>query len=122
MSAANPAPISVEPAAITVTVAHFEIPDGSLVGAGVLPGDTAVCLLNCEVRSDDFVLVHTPEGLQVLQYHPGPGGRVKLQSLEFKNSRRYVYTRDEAVILGRAVQFACQGKPVRLLINLRPIC
>ena len=112
----------VETVSIPATIGHFEMPDNSLCGAGVLPGDTAVVLLNADVQSGDLVLVHTPEGLRVLQYHPAPGERVKLRTLEYKRSRRFVYTREQAVILGRVVQFVCKGKPVPLLVALRPVC
>lgn len=123
MSAAKPAPITFETVNIEATVAHFEVPGGSLHAAGVLAGDTAVVLLNTpDLQPGDFVLVHTPEGLSVLQYHPAPGDRVKLSTLEFKKSRRWTYTRSEAVILGRVVQFACDGKEVQTLVKVRPIC
>ena len=116
------APVTVQLASISVVFAHFEMPDNSLCGAGVLAGDRAVVLLNADIQSGDLVLVHTPEGLRVLQYHATPGDRVKLRTLEFNKSRRFVYTKDRAVILGRAVQFVCKGKPVQLLVELRPVC
>ena len=115
-------PITIEQTSIPAVIAHFEMPDGSLIGAGVLAGDTAVVLLNSEVQSGDVVLVHTPQGLEVLQYHTAPCERVKLRTLEFTRSRKYVYTKKDAVILGRVVQFISNGKPVQLLINLRPVC
>jgi hydrogenase maturation factor len=121
MSATQPAPITIEPASIPVTIAYFEMPDSSLVGAGVLAGDTAVVLLNSDIQSGDVVLVHTPQGLEVLQYHTAPCERVKLRSLEFARSRKYVYTKKDAVVLGRVVQFVYEGKPIQLLINLRPV-
>ena len=122
MSAARPAPVTTYPVSIPATVAHFEMFDNSLVGAGVLKGDTAVVLLDSEVRSEDLVLVHTPEGLQVLQYHSAPAGRVKLRTVEFQKSRRWVYGREDAVILGRVLQFQCGGKVVQTLVALRAVC
>jgi uncharacterized protein YcnI len=123
MSAARPAPINLETVTFQATVAHFEVFDGSLCGAGVLKGDTAVVLLNTpDIQPGDLVLVHTPEGLRVLQYHPAPGDRVKLSTLEFKKSRRWTYTRTDAVVLGRVVQFAWEGKEVQTLVKVRPIC
>ena len=122
MSAVKPALTNIEPTSISVVIAHFEMPDSSMIGAGVLAGDTAVVLLNSEILSGDVVLVHTPQGLEVLQYHTAPSERVKLRTFEFTRSRKYVYTKKDAVILGRVVQFISNGKPVQLLINLRPVC
>jgi hypothetical protein len=123
MSAAKPAPVTFSTVTIEATVAHFEIHDGSLWGTGVLKGDTAVVLLNTpDVRPEDLVLVHTPEGLRVLQYHSAPGGRVKLRTLECARSRQWVYERKDAVVLGRVVQFVCMGKPVQTIVKLRPVC
>ncbi|MGB7923430.1 MAG: hypothetical protein WCF57_09315 [Pyrinomonadaceae bacterium] len=114
--------VTVQPVSIPAVIAHFEMFDSSLIGAGVLAGDTAVVLLNSDVRSGDLVLVHTPQGLEVLQYHTAPNERVKLRTLEFTRSRKHVYTMKDAVILGRVVQFISNGKPVQLLISLRPVC
>ena len=80
-TAHNPKPrpeVEMQPVNIPGTVAYFEIDDGSLMGAGILKGDKAVVLLDCEVQRDDLVLVHVVgEGLRVLRYHTAPGGRVK---------------------------------------------
>ena len=123
MSATKPAPITFEMVTIEATIAYFEIPDGSLWGAGILKGDAAAVLLNTpDVRPEDLVLVHTPEGLRVLQYHDAPGGRVKLRTMECARSRRWVYERKDAVVLGRVVQVVCMGKPVQTLVKLRPVC
>lgn len=123
MSATKPAPITFETVTFEAAVAYFEIPDGSLWGAGILKGDTAVVLLNTpDVLPEDLVLVHTPEGLRVLQYHDAPDGRVKLRTLECARSRKWVYERKDAVVLGRVVQVVCAGKPMQTLVKLRPVC
>ncbi|HYX71706.1 MAG TPA: hypothetical protein VE732_02970 [Nitrososphaera sp.] len=124
MSAAiKPAPIHIQQATLPVTIAHFEMADNSLAGAGVLAGDTAVVLLDSDIQSGDFVLVHiVGEGLQVLQYHSAPAERVKFRTLQFQKSRRWGCKRKDAVILGRVVQFQCDGKVVQTIIELRPVC
>lgn len=123
MSAALKQSIQVQPASIPVTVAHFEMFDNSLAGAGVLQGDTAVILLDSELQSGDFVLVHVlGEGLRVLQYHTAPSSRVKLRTLQYQKSRKWVCKREDVVILGRVVQFQCNGKPVQTIVEIRPVC
>ena len=125
-TAHNPKPrpeVEMQPVNIPGTVAYFEIDDGSLMGAGILKGDKAVVLLDCEVQRDDLVLVHVVgEGLRVLRYHTAPGGRVKLSTMEFARSRQRVYKRDAAVVLGRVVQVQYgAGKVAQTLVPLRPI-
>ena len=124
MSAAiKPAPIHIQQTHLPVTIAHVEIPDNSLAGAGVLAGDTAVIVLDSAIQSGDLVLVHVlGEGLRVLQYHSAPADRVKLRTLQFQKSRKWVCERKDAVILGRVVQFQCDGKVVQTIIALRPVC
>jgi SOS-response transcriptional repressor LexA len=95
------------------------MPDNSLVGAGVLAGDTAVVLLAADYQTGDLVLAHTPEGLNVYQYRATRSGRVRLRTLQFRDSINYLYSQREAVVLGRVVQFLCRDKPVQLLIELR---
>lgn len=113
--------VDVQPASIPATIARFDIYEGTLWGAGILKGDTAIVLLNCEIQPEDLVLVHTPEGLQILQYHPAPGGRVKLRTVECARSRGRVYEPKDAVILGRVVQVQWQGKVVQTVVKLRPV-
>lgn len=123
---ANPkpaTPIHIHQAQLPVTIAHFEIADNSLAGAGALAGDTAVVLLDSDIQSGDFVLVHLlGEGLLVLQYHTAPGDKVKLRTRQFQKSRRWVAEKKDAVILGRVVQFQCDGKAVQTIVEIRPVC
>jgi SOS-response transcriptional repressor LexA len=123
MSAALKQSIQVLPVSIPATVAHFEMFDNSLAGAGVLQGDTAVILLDCDIQSRDFVLAHVlGEGLRVLQYHSAPSERVKLRTLEYQKSRKWALKRENVVIFGRVVQFQCNGKPVQTVVEIRPVC
>jgi SOS-response transcriptional repressor LexA len=117
------APIHIQQASLLVTIAHFEVFDGSLAGAGVLAGDTAVILLDSDIQSGDFVLVHLlGEGLRVMQYHTAPGDNVKLRTYEYQKSRRLTRERKDAVILGRVVQFQCGGQVVPTVVEIRPVC
>jgi hydrogenase maturation factor len=124
MSAAvKPTPIHIQQATLSVTVAHFEMPDNSLAGVGVLKGDTAVVLLDSDIQSGDFVLVHlVGEGLRVLQYHSAPADRLKLRTYEYQKSRKWKPKRKDAVILGRVVQFQYDCKAVQTTIELRSVC
>ena len=123
MSAALKPPIQVQPTSIPVVIAHFQIFDNSLAGAGILEGDTAVVLLDSDIQSGDFVLAHIlGENLRVLQYHTAPCDRVKLRTLEYKRSRKWACKRGDVVILGRVVQFQCDGKPVQTIVEIRPVC
>jgi hypothetical protein len=124
MSAAlKTTPIHIQQASLPVTIAHFEMFDSSLAGAGVLAGDVAVVLLDSDIQSGDFVLVHLlDEGLRVLQYHSAPGERVKLRTYEYRKSRKWVCEKRGAVILGRVLQFQCDGRAVQTVVEIRPVC